>query len=125
MLVACAIAIIAYLVITGNLPQVFHDVVNEHTAQHGSNKSAEKVLFFIFSFIGIAVYTFYYFKSQRGISKINLTTSEAKKEGSESVYVLLGLLIFTAVYYFIYSGGGNWLLLSGMMLSTDLYVTEK
>jgi len=60
MLLVGSIAVIAYSIFTGNDNQVFTDIVNEFTALNGSNKSAEKNLFYIFSIAGAIVYSIYY-----------------------------------------------------------------
>ena len=56
---------IMYLILTGNANQVYTDIVNEHTAQDASNKSAERNLFYILALAGGLVYTLYFFWCQR------------------------------------------------------------
>lgn len=53
MLMLGAILIMFYICGTANENQVFTDVVIEYTSRYGLNKSAERNMFYIFSFIGI------------------------------------------------------------------------
>lgn len=123
MLAIGAIAIIVYLMVTGNTPQTFQDVVIEYTALDGSNKSAERILFYIFSLLGVAVYAVYYFWSRRAVGT-DVRLSEDSKEENPCLYVVLGLLICVAVRYFVYSDV-NWLLMAGMMMAMVLCMKDK
>ena len=87
-LICGAIGITIYCMFTGNTNQVFTDVVNEFTALNGSNKSAERNMFYYFSFIGALVFSLYYaFR----VKKVD--TSIALKDNSHS-YVFIALLVF-------------------------------
>lgn len=116
------IFILLYLAITGNTPQKFTDIVNECTAIHGSNKSAERNLFYIFSVLGILAYGIFYSIKQR-------TRNESEARGNvitkSSIYPVLALVILSGTYYFVYSGI-NWLLISGLLIAIILlFVDEK
>ena len=69
MLLVGSIAITVYSIFTGNDNQVFTDIVNEFTALNGSNKSAEKNLFYIFSIAGVIIYSLYYLFVVKKIDK--------------------------------------------------------
>lgn len=56
MLVLGAVAMLAYTALTGNTNQKFTDIVIEFTAMDGSNKSAERSLFYIFAIVGALIY---------------------------------------------------------------------
>ncbi|MGN0131685.1 MAG: hypothetical protein ACI4AA_04530 [Lachnospiraceae bacterium] len=124
MLVVGGMAIIAYLVLTGNTPQIFYDVVNEYTAKIGSNKSAERALFYIFSLLGIVAYTFFYFRIQKKMAGSGINNPAETKEDKSCLYVILGVLIFTAVYCFVYSGV-DCLLIAGLMMVIILFTIDK
>lgn len=96
MVIAGAALIIIYLVFTGNTPQMFYDVVNEYTALHGSNKSAEKNLFYILSFLGIISYTLYFFITQ----KVNSSRIAASGVGENGyIYIILALVVFLSLIH--------------------------
>lgn len=124
MLVIGAICILIYLAMTGNEPQVFYDIINEYTAKIGSNKSAERALFYIFSILGALAYALFYFHYQKktGIANDNVVTGI--RDNKSYVYVILGLLIFTGVYCFVYSGMHH-LLIAGMMMAIILYTMDQ
>lgn len=121
MLVAGAAAIIAYLAATGNTPQSFSDVINEFTAIHGSNKSAERALFYIFSLLGIVAYAFFYFWRQKtaGADCVDKGGLEEKPY----LYVIVGLSVFAAVRYFVYLHL-NSLLLAAMIMAVILSMID-
>lgn len=123
MIVVGMIFILGYLMITGNTPQVFTDVVQEYTSLHSSNKSAERNLFYIASILGILAYAIYYFRviSKRLLLEENIATD---KDDKGALYVVIGLLVFTATLYFVYSAT-NWLLITGTIIAFILYVIDK
>lgn len=91
-----------YMALTGNTFQKFTDVVCEFTSIHGSNKSAERNLFYLFSIGGGIVYAVYYFLTQNRntAGKREAAASEEQKHR----YVLLAMLVFCVMYYFLYQG---------------------
>ena len=87
-LICGAIGITIYSIFTGNTNQVFTDVVNEFTALNGSNKSAERSLFYNFSIIGAIILSLYYALRVKKIDDLLLT------EDTSHSYVLAALLVF-------------------------------
>ncbi|EOT28335.1 hypothetical protein C805_00477 [Eubacterium sp. 14-2] len=122
MVIAGAALIIIYLVFTGNTPQMFYDVVNEYTALHGSNKSAEKNLFYILSFLGIISYTLYFFITQ----KVNSSRIAASGVGENGyIYIILALVVFTGTYYFVYLEISPLLLVASLFSLLIMLVDKK
>ena len=87
-LVCGAIGITIYSIFTGNTNQVFTDVVNEFTALNGSNKSAERSMFYIFSIIGAIIISLYYALRVKRIDDLFVL------ENTSHRYVLAALLVF-------------------------------
>lgn len=122
MIVFGAILILLYLAVTGNAPQRFKDVVIEFTAIHGSNKSAERNLFYIFSGLGILAYGVFYFIKQRNQNESELRDNVTTKS---SIYPILALVILSGTHYFVYASI-NWLLISGLLIAVILlFIDEK
>lgn len=69
MLVLGAAAMLAYSALTGNTNQKFTDIVIEFTAMDGSNKSAERSLFYIFAIVGALIYGFIFLLGKWGCVK--------------------------------------------------------
>lgn len=69
MLVLGAVAMLAYTALTGNTNQKFTDIVIEFTAMDGSNKSAERSLFYIFAIVGALIYGFIFLLGKWGCVK--------------------------------------------------------
>lgn len=121
MVVFGAIFILLYLAVTGNTPQKYTDIVIEFTAMHGSNKSAERNLFYIFSGLGILAYGVFYFIRQRNQNEGELRGNAITKS---SIYPILALVILAGTYYFVWSGI-NWLLISGLLIAIILLFTDE
>lgn len=121
MVVFGAILILLYLAVTGNVPQKYTDIVIEFTAMHGSNKSAERNLFYIFSGLGILAYGVFYFIRQRNQNEGELRGNAITKS---SIYPILALVILAGTYYFVWSGI-NWLLISGLLIAIILLFTDE
>ena len=112
MLLLGAIGILIYSGYTGNTNQVFTDVVNEFTAINGSNKSAEKNMFYIFSFLGIVLYAVFYFSGSR--FKVEKTKQTSGK------YLLTAFLISVVAYLVIYQSI-NWLIVAALLIAGVTY----
>ena len=84
MLLLGAIAILAYSAFTGNINQKFTDIVIEFTATDGSNKSAERSLFYIFSAVGAFLYAVVFLKGKWG------SDTDILKRDSNSIITNLG-----------------------------------
>ena len=115
MSVCGAVLIIAYCIMTGNLNQVYTDVVVEYTAIYGSNKSAEKNLFYIFSLLGAIFYGLFYLRNKWD------SGFEVKAVFKDSRYVLVALCIFLGMHYFIYQNV-NWFVISMLIISVLLVI---
>lgn len=96
MLFIGAVLLIVYSVLTGNTNQKFTDVVIEYTAMDGSNKSAERSLFYLFSIIGALVYAFVFTICKWG--QKDLTDVVPKP----SAYVLIALAVSFGVNLILY-----------------------
>ena len=96
MLILGTIGIIIYSALTGNTNQVFTDVVNEITALTGSNKSAEKNMYYIFSIFGAVIIFVYYLL----VNRKNIHTQYVEEKGT---YVLVVLGVFLATGFLFYN----------------------
>lgn len=123
LLIAGSVGIILYLMATGNTPQVFQDVVNEYTAIHGSNKSAERNLVYLFSIAGSVLYAVYYLWSCQFTAHTDKLALE-QKSNPGNWYLLLSFVVFSAIYYFVYQGT-NWLLLAATFLAFMILESDK
>lgn len=103
---------IMYLILTGNANQVYTDIVNEHTAQDASNKSAERNLFYILTLAGGLFYTLYFFWCQR---KAGLEERESMVSNRTS-YLVVMVLALTAAYYLVWQETSPLLLLAMLYL---------
>ncbi len=118
MLVIGAIAILIYSALTGNGTQTFTDVVIEYTAMDGSNKSAERNLFYLFSIAGAVIYLAVFLMSKWGKVK------DEPKETSVASFLATGLGITVAVNYIIYQNV-NWIALSALLFLIVVYFKDK
>lgn len=119
MLVVGCLFVIVYLVLTGNSPQMFTDIVNEYTAIHASNKSAERNLFYILSAAGALACFVFYFKTYE-----DRLAEPGEREKMPGTLLVLALAAFSAMHYFIYSGV-NWLLAASMILVLLLFLYDR
>ncbi len=121
MLIAGALFVIAYLVVTGNRPQIFTDIVNEYTAIHASNKSAERNLFYLIAIAGALAYSAFHFKMQTYASRaVDPKESDKKPE----MLLVLAILAFSVMNFFFYSGA-NWLLVTSLFLVLILLIYDR
>ncbi len=118
MLVIGAIAILIYSALTGNGTQSFTDVVIEYTAMDGSNKSAERTLFYLFSIAGAVIYLVVFLMSKWGKVK------DEPKETPAASFLAVGLGITVAVNYIIYQNV-NWIALSALLFLIVVYFKDK
>ncbi len=81
------------MILTGNTPQIYNDIVLEWTSRVFANKSAEMFLIYLLSFFGIISYLIYYFF----VKYKNKNETENIKEIPISKPVLF--LIGAAVFY--------------------------
>lgn len=119
MLVVGCLFVIVYLVLTGNSPQMFTDIVNEYTAIHASNKSAERNLFYILSAAGALACFVFYFKTYE-----DRLAEPGEREKTPGTLLVLALAAFSTMHYFIYSGV-NWLLAASMILVLLLFLYDR
>lgn len=121
MLIIVCLFVVAYLIVTGNRPQVFTDIVNEYTAIEASNKSAERNLFYILAVAGVFAVSVFYFRNRAHAGSV-LGSGERKRK-SETLLVL-SIAALSAMYYFIYSGT-NGLLVSSVLLLLLLFLYDR
>ncbi len=110
-----------YLILTGNAHQIYTDIVNEHTAQDASNKTAERNLFYILSLVGGGLYTAYFFWVQR---KYGREKQQLEASGRTS-YLGLAVLLLTGFYYLIWQGTNPLLLLASLYFLLVLLVERE
>lgn len=110
-----------YLILTGNANQVYTDIVNEHTAQDASNKSAERNLFYILSLVGGLFYALYFFWMQKKYGREEKTVSTPK----QTSYLGLAVLALTGFYYLIWQGTNPLLLLASLYFLLLLLVERE
>ena len=91
------VLLLFYLGLTGNENQVFTDVINEWTSRNGSNKSAERNLFYIFSIGGAVVLFFIYLKNRF----FEYTSNE--KGITADIYAIVAVIVAFAVELIVYS----------------------
>jgi hypothetical protein len=115
MLLLGAVLMMVYSCLTGNTNQKFTDVVMEYTAMEGSNKSAERSLFYIFGIVGALLYTVVFLLKKWG------ATADAA-EFKANKYVWMALAVSLVTNYFFYQKA-NWLVLSAIFIS--LIMTKK
>lgn len=123
MILGGGILIVVYLALTGNVQQVFKDVVNGNTAMDGSNKSAERTLVYAFSILGSIVYFIYFLTTQ----KLSCKHCPGQRMGNaydHTPYIVLALSIFISTYYFVYLET-NVLLNAAAVLVLVLYAVDK
>ena len=94
--VISAVTMLIYAALTGNDNQTFTDVVIEYTSIYGSNKSAERSMFYIFAVLGAVAYAglFWLGKCQ--------TISIREKLVTPVGFALTALLVSVATNYVIY-----------------------
>lgn len=110
MLILSPILIYIYFALTGNTFQKFTDVVNEFTAIHESNKSAERDMFYIFSVAGSIIYVIQYLINKKNGSYF----TDSKKSVDYKMSILI-MLIIASTFYFVYQGV-NVLVFSGVLV---------
>ncbi len=115
MLLLGAVLMMVYSCLTGNTNQKFTDVVMEYTAIEGSNKSAERSLFYIFGIVGALLYTVVFL-----LKKWGATADATEFKANKYVWVALAVSLITN--YFFYQKA-NWLVLAAIFIS--LIMTKK
>ena len=65
MMLGMSVFIIVYISITGNMDQVYTDVVSETISTFSSNKSAEINLLYIVIFLGMALYGLFFLHTKK------------------------------------------------------------
>ena len=115
MLLLGAVLMMVYSCLTGNTNQKFTDVVMEYTAIEGSNKSAERSLFYIFGIAGALLYTLVFLFRKWG-------ADSEETEFRANKYVWVALAVSLVTNYFFYQKA-NWLVLSAIFIS--LIMTKK
>ena len=110
MLIVSLILIYIYSAFTGNTFQKFTDIVNEFTAVHESNKSAERDMFYIFSVVGSIIYVIQYLFNKKN----GLYFTDSKKSVDYKMSILI-MLVIAVTFYFVYQGV-NALVFSGILV---------
>ena len=118
LLVVGAIAILAYACFTGNTDQVYSDIVNEYTAMWGSNKSAERSMFYLFSVAGAVAYAACY------LSNSKVRKADDVKTVTQNRFVITGLAVSCVVSYVVWSSI-HWLVIAGLLLVAAAQLKAK
>ncbi len=118
MLVLGAVCILSYLSLTGNTNQVFTDVVFEHTAGDGSNKSAEKNMFYLFSLAGILIYGLFFLVNKWGQSKDSIKQLKGRS------FVLIALLTSFFINFIFYKKF-NAIVICAIVVTLALYLKDE
>ena len=92
LIIAAFIFCIPYMILTGNTPQIYNDIVLEWTSRVFANKSAEMFLIYLLSFFGIISYLIYYFIVK--YKNKNETENIKKIPISKPVLFLIGAAVF-------------------------------
>lgn len=121
MFVFGAILILIYSAVTGNTFQRYTDVVNEFTAIHSSNKSAERNLFYVFSIIGAIVYFVYYLVENK--YKYKVDPIENNKDEKYKIIILV-LFVIASTFYFVYKGT-NVLIFASLLVGLISLLKDK
>lgn len=114
-----AIFVIGYLSAYGNTDQVYDDIIAEFTSAFLSNKSAERNLVFILCFLGMGIYSVFYF-----ITKKEKVKFEELLENQRSKEFLCTLLSVAAVYLIVY-GDTIKIVFAALIFAAVLYVIDK
>ena len=108
MMIIGAVLMMVYSCLTGNTNQKFTDVVMEYTAIDGSNKSAERSLFYIFGVAGAVLYAVVFLIKKWGADKEEAVTKA-------NAFVLVGLSVSLGVNYFLYQNI-NWMVIAALVV---------
>ncbi|MBP3261370.1 hypothetical protein, partial [Pseudobutyrivibrio sp.] len=118
MLVLGTTAMLAYSALTGNTNQKFTDVVIEFTAMDGSNKSAERSLFYIFAIVGALIYGLIFLLGKWGCVK----DEPAEINGIDFIIAGLGTSLVTnlAIYKSV-----SWVVAAALALAVVARIKGK
>ncbi|MBO6283963.1 MAG: hypothetical protein J6M63_08565, partial [Pseudobutyrivibrio sp.] len=118
MLVLGAAAMLAYTALTGNTNQKFTDIVIEFTAMDGSNKSAERSLFYIFAIVGALIYGLIFLLGKWGCAK----DEPAEIKGIDFIIAGLGTSLVTnlAIYKSV-----SWVVAAALALAVVARIKGK
>lgn len=122
MMIAGAVLILVCLCAAGNTNQVFTDIVNEFTAVDGSNKSAERSLFYIFSIAGAALYSLFFLTGRWRYLKN--PPDSLKKKTRAGHYAILATGILAGAEYLVFQGI-NWILIEALVLTIALKIKNE
>ena len=120
MLLLGSLFVIAYLAVTGNNPETFKDIVIEYTALIGSNKSAERNLFYILSIGGCIFYAIYHFLYLSKANSVPTATSNSFENSSLFVYPFVCFFISYSLIY----AQNNWLISTAILLMIILFFSK-
>ncbi|MCR5421729.1 MAG: hypothetical protein K6E98_12075 [Lachnospiraceae bacterium] len=88
-----------YNAVTADNPQVFTDVIKELTSMHGSNKTAERNLYYLFSIIGTIIYVGFFFFSER----LSANREIKKTNGYDNKMPVIALCVIALTRQILYS----------------------
>jgi len=104
-----AVALIVYSCLTGNDNQTFTDIISEFTSENGTNKSAERMLFYAFPIIGSLIYAAWYFTRKWSNDSAIITIAN-----NDSLF-FIGLVVSYLVNIIIYKNN-SWMVAAAIVL---------
>ena len=104
--------VVVYNYKTSDNPQVFEDIIEEITSRQGSNKTAERNLFYILSLTGSILSAAAYFFLNKISRKGELNKEANDKENNIPVILIC---VLAGMDFFIYSNV-SWILISSMIV---------
>ncbi|SFN78313.1 hypothetical protein SAMN04487831_103276 [Pseudobutyrivibrio sp. UC1225] len=113
-----AILILVYSALTGNDNQKFTDIVVEFTAMDGSNKSAERTMFYLFSFFGAFIYGLYFLIGKYGKHKEDAVT------WNRGSFVTVGLAVSLITNLVLYKTI-SWIVLGALIITAVARIKNR
>ena len=110
MILIGAALILIYSGLTGNLNEKFTDIVVEFTAEDGSNKSAERTMFYLFSLFGVLAYFVCFMASRLGHQIDELKEWKSNR-------ALIAVFAVSAVTNYVFYQTVNWFVIAAMLLT--------
>ena len=116
--VIASIGIIIYLAFTGNVNQVYTDVVVGYLSKDGNNKSAEKYMLYLFAIIGSIIYAITFVKNKWGQ---NIDSNIKFKD-----YTFAGVALLVAfITNVLFLEKVNYIMAAGLILILGLWFINK
>lgn len=102
LIAAGSIFTLIYLILNGNTPQVYTDIVTGYVSTRGCNISADHSLFYILSVFGAALYGIY-FLGTRQTARIGAASLEHSPEDRSIFDSIISILVLCGTCYLVYT----------------------